>query len=266
MAVTITWNGDTTNRAVILEEYFKITERVFTSEEVEGCTVITDSGEEGTDPTIGIIEGVLNVSFSIGGANVDFICVEAGTEAFGETVSEGGTYFSKDNNYIATLTLPNVEEETKPLAEITYNGETIAQLNAGDKATIPCSQYNMSKDLVFKVNEVESKIPEGYIKPEGTLEITEHGTYDVKDYASVDVYGTYELKPLVVTENGVYENPDVDGYSKVTVNVTTPNPTPTEISTEAEMTALLSAFMLATFSKRNHFGRASSSARTMLRD
>lgn len=46
------------------------------------------------------------------------------------------------------------EVNAKPLAEITYNGETIAQLNAGDKATIPCSQYNMSKDLAIKVNEV----------------------------------------------------------------------------------------------------------------
>jgi hypothetical protein len=129
------------------------------------------------------------------------------------------------------------EVNAKPLATITYNGQVIASLNAGETATLSCKDKKMASDVVVKVDE--PTIPEGYVKPEGTLEITEHGTYDVKDYASVDVYGTYELKPLVVTENGVYENPDVDGYSKVTVNVTTPNPTPTEISTEAEMTALL---------------------------
>lgn len=35
--------------------------------------------------------------------------------------------------------------------------------------------------------EVNVPIPEGYIKPSGTLEITENGTYDVTEYESVNV-------------------------------------------------------------------------------
>lgn len=46
-----------------------------------------------------------------------------------------------------------VVEESKPIAEIIYNGETIAQLNAGETATLPCKETVMASDLVVKVNE-----------------------------------------------------------------------------------------------------------------
>jgi hypothetical protein len=95
------------------------------------------------------------------------------------------------------------------IAEITYNGETIAQLNAGETATLPCKDNKMASDVVVKVNEGESKIPEGYIKPEGSLPITENGTYNVTD------------------------------KEEVVVNVPEPSPTIPEIETEAEMNALL---------------------------
>lgn len=34
---------------------------------------------------------------------------------------------------------------------------------------------------------VDVPVPDGYIKPSGTLEITESGTYDVSEYASAEV-------------------------------------------------------------------------------
>lgn len=88
------------------------------------------------------------------------------------------------------------EEPTLIEKEITANG-TYAPSNDG-------------ADGYSSIN-VNVPIPEGYIKPEGSLSITENGTYPVAD------------------------------KEEVVVSVTTPNPTPTEISTEAEMTALLSS-------------------------
>ena len=44
--------------------------------------------------------------------------------------------------------------ETTPLAEITYNGETIAQLNAGETCTIKCAGLPMETDIIIKINEV----------------------------------------------------------------------------------------------------------------
>ena len=77
---------------------------------------------------------------------------------------------------------------TKPLAEITYNGETIAQLNAGETATLSCKDKKMASDVAVKVNEVESKIPEGYVKPEGTLQVVSNNTtVDVTNYAKIAV-------------------------------------------------------------------------------
>ena len=50
------------------------------------------------------------------------------------------------------------EVNAKPLAEITYNGETIAQLNAGETATLSCKDKKMVSDVVISTNS-EYKIP-----------------------------------------------------------------------------------------------------------
>lgn len=72
----------------------------------------------------------------------------------------------------------------------------------------------------------ESTIPEGYIKPVGELTITENGTHDVTNYASVavSVPSATEIpdgyiKPsgtLNITSNGTY---DVAEYASAEVNV-----------------------------------------------
>ena len=62
-------------------------------------------------------------------------------------------------------------------------------------------------------------------EPQGDLEITENGNFDVRDKATVTVSvpsGSEEvvLEEITITENGEY-TPVGDGYSKVTVNVPT---------------------------------------------
>jgi hypothetical protein len=57
-----------------------------------------------------------------------------------------GTWYISNTNYN--------EVNAKPLAEITYNGETIAQLNAGETATIKCAGLPMETDIIIKINEV----------------------------------------------------------------------------------------------------------------
>ncbi len=95
-----------------------------------------------------------------------------------------------------------------PLATITYNGETIAQLNAGETATLSCEGMKMASDVVVKVNEVEDKIPEGYVKPEGTLELTVNNVekdypIDCSQYAKVTVN---TAEPLKITDPTVLDN------------------------------------------------------------
>lgn len=70
---------------------------------------------------------------------------------------------------------------------------------------------------------VVEKIPDRYIVPEGTAEITKNGEHDVSEYASVNVNVPdvpAVVEELNVTENGEYAPGDgVDGFSRVTVNV-----------------------------------------------
>lgn len=66
-----------------------------------------------------------------------------------------------------------------------------------------------------------SEVPDGYIKPEGTLSITENGTHDVTNYASAEVNVPTGITPsgtLTITENGTH---DVTSYASANVNVPT---------------------------------------------
>lgn len=61
----------------------------------------------------------------------------------------------------------------------------------------------------------------GGIIPSGTLEIRSEGTFDVTNYAEVDVDIFDDTTTKTVTNNGVYnaEDDHVLGYSQVTVQV-----------------------------------------------
>lgn len=62
--------------------------------------------------------------------------LKAGTYRFNEVLTE----------------LDNEINAPSYLAEITYNGETIAQLNAGETCTLTCANLPMETDIIVKVN------------------------------------------------------------------------------------------------------------------
>lgn len=80
---------------------------------------------------------------------------------------------------------------------------------------IPDSSY----DALSKVTV--NKIPDDYIIPEGTLEITTNNLYNVKNYEKASVNIELRLAEKTITTNGVYDALDdsVDGYSQVTVDI-----------------------------------------------
>lgn len=82
-------------------------------------------------------------------------------------------------------------------------------------------------DAALTLEHIVAPIPEGYIKPEGTIAITENGTVDVTEYAeaAVDV-PIPEIVPLEVTANGTYTAPEGTAYSPITVDVQEVEPQP----------------------------------------
>lgn len=82
---------------------------------------------------------------------------------------------------------------------------------------IPDSSY----DALSRVTV--NKIPDDYIIPEGTLEITTNNLYNVKNYEKASVNIELRLAEKTITKNGVYNALDdsVDGYSQVTVDILT---------------------------------------------
>ena len=66
-----------------------------------------------------------------------------------------GTWFISNTNYN--------EVNATPLATIEYNGQTIAQLNAGETATLSCEGKKMASDVVVKVNKVEEPVDDSIV-------------------------------------------------------------------------------------------------------
>ena len=166
MAVTITWNGDYTGLQYIsFDDFFgklyRVSDRYFTLEELEGCKILyyQSVGQATNDWSQdvsfdSITEEGITQNYIIHSTRLPAVLsLSKGVEGF-----ESGTYFYSTNgdvgtnNYVCKLVLPNAEEITKPLAEITYNGETIAQLNAGETCTLKCAGLPMETDIIVKVN------------------------------------------------------------------------------------------------------------------
>lgn len=106
-------------------------------------------------------------------------------------------------------------------ASIPMQEKTVEIAENGTVEVIPDDGYALSKVTA----NVSVPIPEGYIQPSGELEITENGSYDVAEKASVLVSipeRVPNLQEKTVTENGeVTPDSGYDGLSKVTVIVTT---------------------------------------------
>ena len=92
---------------------------------------------------------------------------------------------------------------------------------------------------------IVAPIPSEYVKPTGTLEVTENGTQDVTNYKNinVNVEPNLEEKAVTITENGTTEvtpTTGKDGLSKVIVTTNVPTASAVEeVATAAAMDALL---------------------------
>nr|DAG32956.1 MAG TPA: hypothetical protein [Caudoviricetes sp.] len=115
-------------------------------------------------------------------------------------------------------------------------GQTITE--NGDTELIPSNGYSATKK-----NTVKAEVPG--IVPSGTLDITDNGIKDVKNYANVDVNvePNLEQKTVTIAENGTTEvapTTGKDGMSKVTITTNVPTSGGVEeVATAAAMNALL---------------------------
>lgn len=99
-----------------------------------------------------------------------------------------GTFFKTNTNY----------NEVNAPVSITYNEQVIASLNSGETATLSCSGKKMLSD-------VEVKVESGYIKPSGSISITENNTYDVTNYARAVVDVAQNGTPQIALNEAVME-------------------------------------------------------------
>lgn len=93
------------------------------------------------------------------------------------------------------------------LAELFANTASAIREKTGDSGTMKPAEF---PEKIRGITTGGSEIPEGYLKPEGTLPITKNGTVDVSTYEKAEVNvptgGDTEtvLTALSVTENGTY--------------------------------------------------------------
>ena len=104
-----------------------------------------------------------------------------------------------------------------------FSFPNIVLANLQEKEIIPTKNIqNIVADFPFDgLSKVTvNPIPDEYIIPNGEINISQNGTYDVTDKASAKVnVPEKQLGAKTITKNGVYNASDdnVDGYSQVTV-------------------------------------------------
>lgn len=126
------------------------------------------------------------------------------------------------------------------LSESFIENDTVQTINenVSSKVLYPSNGYDATKQITITVN-----VP-GTV-PSGTLDITDNGIKDVKNYAkvNVNVEPNLEQKTVTITENGTTEvtpTSGKDGISKVTITTSVPTSGGVEeVATAAAMNALL---------------------------
>lgn len=159
---------------------------------------------------------------------------DSATEA---VVFEGATFHGSDGE-TKTGTFTISEEITEQDSLIAQIKLALAGKAAGggseglptQEKTVPITAngtHEILPDDGFTLSKVTANvnvpIPEGYIVPSGTMNITENGSYDVTEKAGVVVAvpdREIVLQDIEVTENGTYSAADgFDGIGQVTVKV-----------------------------------------------
>ena len=101
-----------------------------------------------------------------------------------------------------------------PKIVLSNNQEKEAIPTKETQEIVPDKEYDGLSKVIIK------PIPDEYIIPQGNLEISQNGTYDVTNYASANVnVPEKQLGTKTITSNGIYKATDdnLDGYSEVEV-------------------------------------------------
>ena len=101
-----------------------------------------------------------------------------------------------------------------PKIVLSNNQEKEAIPTKETQEIVPDKEYDGLSKVIIK------PIPDEYIIPQGNLEISQNGTYDVTNYASANVnVPEKQLGTKTITKNGIYKATDdnLDGYSEVEV-------------------------------------------------
>lgn len=175
----------------------------------------------------------------------------------------GTTEQEVTDEFYAWVTANATLVEEEPAATvITYGGETIATLEAGQTATIKTADTEVDYDIVVKAGEQKEPSLQEKTATENGDVLPDEG-YDGLSKVTVDVAGevlpvydgeviiegeeisvVFKLQEKTVSENGeVLPDEGYDGLSKVTVNVPIPEP-PASYDGKVTITKKVTVFLV----------------------